>query len=116
MEEQFKHIQSQKIDINESNSEEVFSQNSIVKRNYEGPLPFKRLMSPNRPPASLLRVFSLLQKDYGGIIIEFLNLVSGMRSIEDIYLLLKITYHDLKFDDFDFILNLLLEEEIISQV
>jgi hypothetical protein len=87
----------------------------IVKRNFVGPLPFKRLMSPSRSVSNQLKLGVLSQKYWGGIILELLNLANGKRNVEDIFLLLQIPYPDVIYADVEFVVNLFLEEEILSQ-
>jgi hypothetical protein len=62
-----------------------------------------------------LKLGVLSQKYWGGIILELLNLANGKRNVEDIFLLLQIPYPDVIYADVEFVVNLFLEEEILSQ-
>jgi hypothetical protein len=116
VEKHFEHQNLVQKDFKEKEESVGISDKTIIRRNYVGPLSFKRIMSPNRSVAKQIKIGDLIQKHYGGIILELLNLANGEKNIEDIYLLLKASYPELIFDDISFVVNLLLEEEIISKV
>lgn len=84
-----------------------------IKRNYTGPLPFKRLMRTDRSVEDE-KVFLALSKDYwGGIVLELLNLVDGYLTLEEIFLLLKIQYPLIDFNKFLSLIELLRRETIL---
>jgi hypothetical protein len=73
-------------------------------------------MTPNRSVDKQAKLGGLVQKYLGGVILELLNLTNGKLNVEDIYLLLKGSYPELRFDDITFVVNLLIEEEIILKI
>ena len=95
---------------------ENISNQTIIQRNFIGPLPFKRLMDPSRSESNQLRLGSLTKKYWGGLVLELLNLANGKMNVEDIFLLLKIPYPDVMYDDIKYIVNLFIEEKILLPV
>ena len=112
----FNHLIRKNTKSEEKERTENISNQNIIQRNYIGPLPFKRLMNPSRSESNQLRLGPLTQKYWGGIALELLNLANGKMNVEDIFLLLKIPYPDVMFDDIKFIVNLFIEEKILLPV
>jgi hypothetical protein len=113
VEQHFDHLNQTENDSEEKEGDKEISDKRIIRRNYVGPLSFKRISSPNRPVEQRKKIETLTQKYYGGMILELLNLATGDMSTEDIYLLLKASYSELTFDDISFVVNLFLEEGIL---
>lgn len=116
VENHFTHLNQKHLHLDDTGETEDQSNNTIIQRNFIGPLPFKRLMSPSRSSANQKRLGPLTEKYWGGIILELLNLANGIRNIEDIYLLLKIPYPEVTFEDLQFVVRLFIEEGIFSTV
>ncbi|MHA2110972.1 MAG: DUF4910 domain-containing protein [Candidatus Hodarchaeales archaeon] len=116
VEKHFNHLNQIPREIKGKDGDETVSDKTIIKRNYVGPLSFKRMMTPNRSVDKQAKLGGLVQKYLGGVILELLNLTNGKLNVEDIYLLLKGSYPELRFDDITFVVNLLIEEEIILKI
>ncbi len=112
----FNHLNQIQEDIKEKNGDKTVVDKTIIKRNYIGPLSFKRIMTPNRSGDKQIKLGGLIQKYWGGIVLELLNLATGKMNVEDIYLLLKASYPEVNFEDITFVVELLLEEQIILKI
>ncbi len=112
----FNHLIQKNTKSEEKERMENISNQTIIQRNFIGPLPFKRLMDPSRSESNQLRLGSLTQKYWGGLVLELLNLANGKMNVEDIFLLLKIPYPDVMYDDIKYIVNLFIEEKILLPV
>ncbi|MFX0016420.1 MAG: DUF4910 domain-containing protein [Promethearchaeota archaeon] len=86
----------------------------IIKRNYEGPTPYTRLIRHRRSDFKQLKLLALSKEYLGGIILELFNLADGNSCIEDIFLLLKIEYPQVTYGDVIFLAKLFQEEGMLS--
>ncbi len=88
---------------------------TLIKRNYSGPLPFTRLMKPSRPEYKKTKLDTIGKDYWGGVVLELLNLADGNTSLYDIFLLLKIHYPNISYSDVLFMVNLFIEEKILIE-
>ncbi len=88
---------------------------ALIKRNYTGPLPIKRLMRPDRREYKQAKLDSIGKDYWGGTVLELLNLADGKTPLEDIFLLLNIYYPKVSYGDVLFMVNLFIEEKILIE-
>ncbi|MFW9904838.1 MAG: DUF4910 domain-containing protein [Candidatus Thorarchaeota archaeon] len=87
-----------------------------IKRNYLGPLSYKKLDKANRSKEDK-KIFQALAKDFwGGIVLELLNLADGVLTIEEIYLVLTIFYPNIEFDNIVALIKLFQKEGILVKI
>ncbi len=111
-----KFLNQQDMGLNVDESSQSSTSQIILQRNYSGPISYKRLRPMNRSSENQKKFDPISQKYWGGIVLEFLNLVNGKRSLEDIFLLLNVTYPEISYDNIEFIYRLLLEEDILKML
>ena len=85
-----------------------------IKRNYIGPIPFKRLMRTDRSDEDDKTFLALSKEYWGGIILELLNLVYASFTLEEIFLLLKIQYPNIDFNNIISLIKLFKKEKILE--
>ncbi|MHA2244994.1 MAG: DUF4910 domain-containing protein [Candidatus Hodarchaeales archaeon] len=85
-----------------------------IKRNYIGPIPFKRLMRTGRSDEDVKTFLALSKEYWGGVPLELLNLASGSFTFEEIFLLLKIQYPNIDFNSMISLIKLFQKEKILE--
>ncbi len=101
-----------KIETEEQEKNEIAE--TKIKRNYIGPIPFKRLMRTDRSDEDDKTFLALSKEYWGGIPLELLNLASGSFTIEEIFLLLKIQYPNIDFNRMISLIKLFKKEKILE--
>ena len=109
------HIKSKLELMSEGQVQEEIGK-SILQRNYQGPLSYKRLMKSDRHEYKQKKFDLISKKHWGGIVLELLNLIDGETCIEDIFLLLKIYYPQVTYADIIFVVKMFMEENILIEV
>lgn len=93
MKSHFSQIRNQLKIIQEAKEQEKVSMSDIrIKRNYAGPISFRKLMRAYRSIEDEKSLATIIQDYWGGPALELLNLASGRYTIEEIFLLLKTQY------------------------
>jgi hypothetical protein len=87
-----------------------------IKRNFEGPTSLRRFTNHERLEYKQKKFLDLAKYHWGGIPLEFLNLADNIRSIEEIFLLLKLQYPKITYDDVIYLTTLFQEEGLISSI
>ncbi|UCE14764.1 MAG: DUF4910 domain-containing protein, partial [Candidatus Heimdallarchaeota archaeon] len=94
----FSQIQSQLTTFQEEKEKRQEPMSLIrIKRNYEGPISFRKIMRSDRSPEDEKTVATILRDSWGGPALELLNLADGHRTLEEIFLLLKTQYQNIAF-------------------
>ncbi|UCG01121.1 MAG: DUF4910 domain-containing protein [Candidatus Heimdallarchaeota archaeon] len=87
-----------------------------IKRNYLGPISYKKLDKADRSTKDK-KIFQTLAKEYwGGIPLELLNLADGVLTIEEIFLILNLHYPNVELDSLISLIKLFQKEAILVEV
>lgn len=110
----FSLIQSQlKIRSEEQGQEEIAKMK--IKRNYDGPISYKRLERTDRSSEDKKIFLSLAKEHWGGITLELLNLADGSLTVEETFLLLKLHYPNITLNKVLSVVKLFQKESILIE-
>jgi hypothetical protein len=115
VENHFNHVKK-RLEVSSKGQIQDESGKMILQRNFEGPLSYKLLMKPDRSEHNQKKLALLSKVHWGGIILELFNLSDGKTPLEDIFLLLKIYYPDIPYSDIGFLVNMFLEEKMLTKI
>ncbi|MFX0210567.1 MAG: DUF4910 domain-containing protein [Candidatus Hodarchaeota archaeon] len=87
--------------------------NVRIKRNYDGPMSYKRMAAIKDTIEDKKRWIKLTEAHWSGMVLELLNLADNTYTVEEIFLLMKAQFPTLTLDDIIFLVTVFQKEKLL---